>query len=100
MSVLLYFKMYITSESKKTRQIAVVIHYCDLSRFFWLRRYLKYTTLNLYSKTFEKSWENGIFWHFLVSSAKGLHCKYMENGTHVKNVKVTSICSRYYNVEV
>ena len=22
------------------------------------------------------------------------------NGTHVKNVKVTSICRRYYNVEV
>ena len=22
------------------------------------------------------------------------------NGTHVKNVKVTSICCRYYNVEV
>ena len=29
----------ITSESKKSGQIAVVIHYCDLSRFFWLRRY-------------------------------------------------------------
>ena len=29
----------LTSESKKPGQIAVVIHYCNLSRFFWLRRY-------------------------------------------------------------
>ena len=29
----------ITSESIKPRQIAVMIHYCNLSRFFWLRRY-------------------------------------------------------------
>ena len=25
---------------KKTRQIAIVIHYCNLSLFFWLRRYV------------------------------------------------------------
>ena len=39
----------VTSESKKTRQIAVVIYYCDLSRFFWLRRYLNkpYVSNNL-----------------------------------------------------
>ena len=30
----------ITSESKKPGQIIVVIHYCNLSRFFWLRRYV------------------------------------------------------------
>ena len=26
--------VYVTSESKKPRQIKIVIHYCDLSRFF------------------------------------------------------------------
>ena len=30
----------LTSESKKPGQIAVVYHYYDLSRFFWLRRYI------------------------------------------------------------
>ena len=30
----------ITSESKKPGQNTVVYHYCDLSRFFWLRRYV------------------------------------------------------------
>ena len=28
------FNAHVTSESKKPRQIAVVIYYCDLSRFF------------------------------------------------------------------
>ena len=30
----------VTSESKNKRQIAVVYHYCNLSRFFWLRCYI------------------------------------------------------------
>ena len=41
--------LVITSESKKTGQIAVLIHYWDLSRFFWLRRYKPLCSINLSS---------------------------------------------------
>ena len=34
--------MFLTSESKKPGLFAVVYHYCNLSRFFWLRRYLQF----------------------------------------------------------
>ena len=31
---------YVTSDSKKPGQNAVLYHYCGLSRFFWIRRYI------------------------------------------------------------
>ena len=33
--------------SKKPGQILVVIHYCDFFRFFWLRRYILWSTKSL-----------------------------------------------------
>ena len=43
----------LTSESKKPGQIAIVIHYCNLPGFFWLRRYFNHNKVLLFSLHFK-----------------------------------------------
>ena len=38
-------ELLVMSDSKKPGQTAVLYHYCDLSRFFWIRRYNRKRTI-------------------------------------------------------
>ena len=76
--------MYIvTSESKKPRQIAVVYHYCDLSRFFWLRRYIlfRWITYLYFAQNRSISWLSSIPVTFCS------HC-------------LTSVCRNFFRADI
>ena len=95
-----------------------VSHFVSFANKFWksIQEHHTLSQLSTHIKvvhTLKKSvcgfWSSN-FWKFIqeyfilsllcLRAVTALQIYTAGNGTHVKNVKVTSICRRYYNVEV